>query len=477
VQQRAAKALQPLSRATASSRWLKFALAATVGMLVHFMPAPQGLSHAAQTVLAILAFAVALWMLQVMNNGVASILMMGLLIPAGVKPSLALSGFATPGFWILLVVLFYGCAMQRTGLAKRISFYLLSLFPGTYAGLMTAFFVIGTVLALGIPSMTVRTAIMTPIAWALVQSLGLAPRSRGAALIMLTTVEMAVLPGTEVLYGSLLGPVLVSAFQIKHLPLTWLGYAQVLALPTVLICVLVLVVNYFVLRPESSLRANPDFVRSTLRAMGPIGGAELITAVVVVISIVFWATDRIHQLPAFFIGMLALAVFALTGIIRDQDIGSGISWTLILFLGGIFGLGNVIQEYKLTDWLAGYFVPVAGQLAFSTVVLLVVIVLAMYALRFLDPTGFIAIPVLFLPLSELAHPDAMDPRILAAPMLLASSPFWLSYQNIWIAMGEEITGGQAFSSKQRIQLATVYGLATVVVVVLSVGYWKLIGLL
>ena len=54
-------------------------------------------------------------------------------------------------------MLFYGFAMKKTGLAERISYYILSLFPGTYGGILTAFFVIGFILALGIPSMTVRT--------------------------------------------------------------------------------------------------------------------------------------------------------------------------------------------------------------------------------------------------------------------------------------------------------------------------------
>ena len=94
------------------------------------MPAQHGLTRAGQTALAITAFTIVLWAFGVMNNGVASVLMMALLIPAGAKPALALSGFSSGSWWILLAVLYYGFAMQKTGLAARISYYILSLFPG-----------------------------------------------------------------------------------------------------------------------------------------------------------------------------------------------------------------------------------------------------------------------------------------------------------------------------------------------------------
>src|SRR5258708_35727348 len=98
------------------------------------------------------------------NRGVASVLMRGWLMGAGVRPPLALSGFGSPPFWVLVTVLFYGFAMKKTGLAERLSYYILSLFAGTYSGILSAFFVIGFVLALGIPSMTAWTPIIVPLA-------------------------------------------------------------------------------------------------------------------------------------------------------------------------------------------------------------------------------------------------------------------------------------------------------------------------
>ncbi|NLV30154.1 MAG: hypothetical protein GXY47_03280 [Acidobacteria bacterium] len=459
------------------SRWIGIAAAVAVALVIALIPASAGLAAGARPVLAVSALAIALWLFQSMNNGVASILMMGLMVAVGVKPQLVLSGFSSPQFWILLCVLYYGCAMQRTGLAGRLSYYVLTLFPGTYAGILAALFVIGSVLALGIPSMTVRTAIMVPIAWALVQSLGLAPRSRGCALIMLTSIEMAVIPGTALLYGSLFGPFVESVFQTRQIPIAFLEYARVMAVPTLLLCGLVLAVNPLVLRPEKRLEASPAFARERLRALGPLSRPEWITAAVVVLSIAFWAGDRVHHLPSFLAGMFGMAVLALAGILRDEDIGGGVSWTLLLFLGGIFGLANIIQEYRITDWLTGYIVPAAQALASSPLVVLLVAALAFLLLRFFDPTGFIAIPVLFLPVADVIGADAIPPLVLVAPLLLATSPFWLSHQNFWIAMGEGMTSGEAFSAGQRARLASVYGAMVLVALVLSFGYWKLIGAL
>jgi anion transporter len=389
--------------------------------------------------------------------------MMGLLIAAGIPVPRAVSGFAGGAFWTLLTVLFYGFAMKKTGLAERLSYYILSLFPGTYSGILSAFFVIGFVLALGIPSMTVRTAIMTPIAWALVQSLGLANRSRGAALIILTTVEMAVVPGIAFLYGSLAGPVVAQSFEAKHLPLSWLAYAQVITFPTLLLCVLIVIGNQLVLRPEAPLKASHSFARDRLRALGSFKRQELITGIVVVISIVFWTTrGRLHQLPDFFIGMVAVAAFAFAGILRDEDIGTGVSWTLLLFIGGVFGLANVIQDYKVTDWLAGYFVPIVRQITFSTVLLVVVMAIAMLIFRFLDPSSFIAIAVLFLSVVDVTVAAGIPPLVLMGALMVASAPFWVLYQNFWLAMGEGLTGNQACTAGQRLRLAHAYAVFSLI---------------
>lgn len=427
--------------------------------------------------LAVTALTVTLWMFRVMSTGIVSILMMALMIPAGVRPALALSGFSAPSFWILVAVLFYGFAMETTGLARRIAYYTLSLFPATYTGISLAFLAMGFILTLGIPSSTVRTAIMVPIGWALVKSLDLPDRSRGAALIMLTTVEMAVVPGSAILYGSLFGLVIDTLFHTKHLALSWIDYIKIMSVPTFLLSGLILIANQLVMRPERLVHREPRFAHRRLKEMGPPTRSEIITALIVILSILFWATERYHHLPSFFIGMVAVPLLALTGILREEQIGTSVSWNLLLFLGGAFSLSNVIQQYDITSWVAGFLVPAAHHLAFSRVLLLISISISMLALRFLDPSGFIAIPVLFLPLVDVTTRAGIPPLVLAAPLLFAAAPFWFAYQSPWVATAEGITLGRGFSGSQRALLGSVYAVQVLVALILSVGYWKLFGFL
>ena len=482
IQERVAPAAAPPPASPANSmKWFGLAIAIALGLTIMFIPTPAGLTPVGQRVLAIIAFTVALWVFQVINNGIAAILMMALLIPAGVRVPDALSGFSGGSWWILVSVLFYGCAMKTTGLAQRISYYILSLFPSTYTGILSAFFLVGLVLALGIPSMTVRTAIMVPIAWAVVQSLGIKPGSKGSALIIITTVEMAVVPGVGLLLGSLNGPVIQSVFQQKNIPLSYGGYAEVMAIPTLIICALIIIVNQIVLKPESPLNVSSGFAKRELQALGSMKQSELITALVVAASIAFWAipptfhpTSWIHQ-PSFVIGMIGLAIFGLAGIIKDSDIGTGVSWTLLLFIGGVFSLQNVIQAVKITDWLGGYFIPIALQMSSNTFLLMGVMTVSVLLLRFIDPTGFLVIPVLFLPLVDVLMKAGISPLVVVAPLTVASAPFFMSYQNFWIAMSEGLTGCKAYDGKQRIVAASAYSVIVLVVLVLSVIYWRLIG--
>lgn len=424
-----------------------------------------------------MALAVVFWVTDVLNAGITALLALGLLIIAGVPSSVALGGFATGAFWILVSVLFFGTAMDKSGLARRISYQILLIFRPTYAGILFAFMLIGFVLTLGVPSMTVRTAIMVPIAFALVQAIKLRLPSSGAALIVLCAFEMAVLPGCAVLTGSLWGPFIAGLFASAQVPITWIDYARVMALPTVVWCGLVVTANLLVMRPPPTASMNKDVIRAEMRQLGPMQRAELLTAMTVAAAIVAWATQPWHRVAPEAIGMVALAMLFATRVLVPADIGPGIPWALAIFVGGMLSLTTVMSTYRINVWLGSYIVPAVQPFVDNPFSLVVALGVAVAAMRFVDPVGFLTIAAFFLPLVGFVADRGVPPLVLTAIILLPVHVFWFNYQNIWIVMTEGIAKRSAYADADRFMLSTVFFGVTIVALWVSVVYWRVLGIL
>jgi di/tricarboxylate transporter len=461
--------------------WNTQSLGAAAGVVVaaviKLLPSIGPLDATGQSALAIVALAVVWWATDVLNAGITALLALGLLMIAGVPSSVALSGYATGAFWILVPVLFFGTAMEKTGLARRISYRILLLFPPTYAGILSAFMLIGFVLTLGIPSMTVRTAIMVPIAFALVQAVGLPLPSPGAALIVLGAFEMAVLPGCAVLTGSLWGPFIAGLFATAQLPLTWFGYARVMVLPTVVWCGLLIAANLVVMRPSGTTVMNREAARAEIAKLGRMGRPELFTAVNVSTAIAAWAAQPWLRVPPEAIGMVALAALFAARVLGPADIGTGIPWALALFIGGMLSVTTVMTAYRINAWLGSFIVPAVQPFVGNPFSLVLALSGAVAAVRFLDPLGFITIAAFFLPLAAFVSGAGVSPLVLLAIILLPVHVFWFNYQNIWVTMTEGISKKSAYTDADRMKLATVFFVVTIAALWLAVAYWRLMGVL
>jgi di/tricarboxylate transporter len=471
--------LESAARSTprVSKQTVGVSIALLVAAAIRLQPSIGDLDPVGRSALAIMAPAVVLLVNDVLPAAITALLMLGLLIIAGVPSSTALSGFASGGFWILVSVLFFGLAMDRTGLARRISYRILTLFPPTYSGILFAFMVIGFVLALGVPSMTVRTAIMVPIAFALVQAVGLPLPSAGSAIIVLGAFEMAILPGCAILTGSLFGPFIAGLFATAKVPVTWMEYARVMAVPTVVWCALLLIANRIVLRPSAATGMTREVVRAEAKKLGGMSRHETWTAATITLSVLLWATQPWHGAPAEAIGMLALASLFAGGVLGAADIGPGIPWGLAIFVGAMLSLTTVMNAYRINVWLGTYIVPAVQPFADNPIALAVAMAVGVAATRFIDPVGFITIAAFFVPLAGFMVERGVPALILIALILLPLHVFWFNYQNIWLVMTEGISRKSAYTDRDRLKVASAFFATTIVALWLGVAYWRTLGVI
>lgn len=120
---------------------------------------------------------------------------------------------------LLIPALFFGYALAKISLSKRIAYLVLKTFDPSYGSVILSWTIIGIILSALTPSITVRLAIVIPIAMNLVEACKIPDRSKGSALITLVACDSALLPGTSWQTGSLWGVFMIGFYppEIKSL--------------------------------------------------------------------------------------------------------------------------------------------------------------------------------------------------------------------------------------------------------------------
>lgn len=424
-------------------------------------------------ILAVILCAVIFWVFNLLPGSVTALLMMSSFLALGVRPELVFNGFTNPSFWLLVSVLFYGYVVEKTGLGRRICFFLIGKFGTSYPGILFAFLVTGALLSLGIPSMTVRTAIMAPIAWTLVKELELEERSPETATILFGSVLMSVVPGISFLTGALWGPFFLGLFPpAEQGTITWWNWLKVFSLPAFLWSLSVIPIILLALRPRALTLRN---VHSVSRIDSPFSREEIIAMAIISLAVIAWMTQSWHGINGTITGIVCLALFFAAGLIRQNEISPAISWHLVLYIGGLMGLTKIIGEYGfqriITDQFLKWFALDNGNIFYFAGSLFILTVL----LKFFDPMGFLTLTILFLITKDLAVSSGIQPLVLGAMIMLPAHVFWFSYQNLSILVGEGITNNRAWSNHQRYLVATLFSLVTLFIVLLSTFYWRIIG--
>ena len=142
---------------------------------------PEGLSDRGWHALVSLIAVLPLLALETMPDGISALVLAGIWIVGGVTaPKIALGGFAT-NTWVLVVsALAVGTAIASSGLLYRMALWTVANSRGGYVGHVLSLGAAGMVIGPAVPNATSRVALVAPAASELIDALGHAPRSRAA---------------------------------------------------------------------------------------------------------------------------------------------------------------------------------------------------------------------------------------------------------------------------------------------------------
>ena len=438
---------------------------------------PEG--HAA--LMAILV-AVGLWIFATkwVPLCIGSMVMILLLVSAGLSPSLVFNGYTTRALWILIPALFFGFALNSTGLGKRLAYWIIGLFRPSYLSLTVSWALIGILLSVLTPSISVRIAIVIPIAVAVLEICRLQYGSKGAALILLSAWSMAIIPGSGWLTGSLWGPAAIGFFSgtpalqgVIEFDAWW----KAMLVPSAVLSLLFILGLYRVMKPSGDLKIDREAFRAELKSLGVMSFKEKTTFTILLVTFLFLVTGRIHGIPDVAVCLGAFALLAACGIIEAKDIGTAISWDFVLFIGSIMGFGLIFQETGVASFLNHSFRPVITALAGNLWVLTYAMLVLFFILRFVDvPQLFCTIPfvVPFLPM--LATDFHIHPLVFVFLFIMGGNCFFLAYQQAFVILGETVAGRAAWTPTQLLQAGIIFFFACLATLAISLFYWKAVGM-
>jgi di/tricarboxylate transporter len=169
------------------------------------LPTPAGLPVAGHRMLAVLAFAVIVWVTEALDYAVSAVIIGGLMaVLLGTAPNVsnpkmligtvqglttAMSGFGNTALTLVASALFLAAAMTITGLDRRVALFILSKVGAKTRNVVIGSIIVSTVLAFLVPSATARAAAVIPIMTGIILAFGVDKKSRFAGLLMITTVQ------------------------------------------------------------------------------------------------------------------------------------------------------------------------------------------------------------------------------------------------------------------------------------------------
>ncbi|CAG9174441.1 DASS family sodium-coupled anion symporter [Cupriavidus respiraculi] len=355
--------------------------AALVLIGVLLLPTPADLPLAGHRMLAILAFAVVVWITEAVSYEASAIMITALMAaligfaPVVTDPStdygtsralgMALAGFANTALALVAAALFISAAMTVTGLDRRIALVTLSAIGTSTRRILVGTIAVTIALSLVVPSATARSACVVPIMMGVIAAFGVDKRSNIAAGIMITVAQATSIWNVGIQTAAAQN-LLTIGFMDKLLGerVTWLQWL-IAGTPW---AIAMSVVLYFLVRwllpaEAEAIPGGKEAVQRDLAAQGPMSGPQKRLAAVSVGLLLAWATEgKLHDFDTATVTFVGLVILMLPrlGVMDWKTMQQRTPWgTLIVFGVGI-SLGTALLTTQAGQWLGRFVVANSG---------------------------------------------------------------------------------------------------------------------
>ena len=260
-------------------------------------------------------------------------------------------------------------------------------------------------------------------------------------------------------------------YGIKISYLEWMKYA----FPMVLIQIpIVAIVLRFTFKPENrNISGALDKLRETVIAKGKMGYADWLTIFIFLITLMLWVTasDTLGLgIPAF----IGASLFLITGLVKWEDLNSGVNWGVVLLYASAISLGVAMQRTGAASWVANLIFDgiTAVNLGGGFVLLLIIAITTMLVANIMSHGPAVAIlgPI-FLELAVIT-----DTSLISAGFVIAIASSFTFMTVIGSPANSIIYASNFVRPKDFLKAGWKMSIVSIVVLSLfSAAYWSLLS--
>jgi anion transporter len=419
---------------------------------------------------AVAVFTVGLWAVGSLPEHVVGLLFFTLAMVLAVAPAqVVFSGFASATLWLVLGGLIMAEAANRSGLTRRLASMLFDRYAMSYAQLVVAVVAASVVLAFLIPATVSRVLLLLPIVMALAKRIGFEHDSPGYNGLCLAMIVATYQCGTAVLPANAPNLVLTGSaealygVQITYAEYLWIQFPVLGALKSLAIIVFVLWLF------PATARSVPSAL-----VIEPLTPEQRRVAVILVASLVLWATDFLHGIKSGWIA-LAAGIACLLPRVGVMPVAAFHEVRLgpYFYVGATLGLGLMMQTTGLSEGLGKLLhgvLPLTAGADFANFIMLSL--LATFAGLF---TTNPAQPAVLAPLAEyFAQATGWPLKSALMVISMGFTTFLLPYQVPPAMVGLQV-GALRMRSMLRLTLPLA-AFSLFVILPLQYLWWRVIGL-
>ena len=411
-------------------------------LAVYALPTPAPLEHDGETIaltvngkacLAVLAFAVTLWVTEALPFAVTSLFVL-LLIPVfGIADyaTVVAAGFGNPIITFFIGVLILSSGFGRSGLGARLVLYVLLIFGTRTDRVLLGFLTVGATLSMWITDMAVA-AILLPLGVGVLRDARLKPlESNFGRALMIACAYGPLIGGIATPAGTGANPIAISYLrELADLDISFLQWMTLGVPAAMLMLPLAWVLLLKLFPPEiERLPLAEDEIERRLRALGPASPIEVKTLAIFAVTIALWLSSPLlarlsHGVvnpPIQAVALLGGLSLFLPGIavLSWKQAQEDVDWGGVLLIVAGLSLGLMVFDTGAARWIARVLLGNIGLVPTVVQPLVIVLGVAMLHLLFSSNTvtGSIIMPILI----ALAQDLGIDPWTIAAPAAFASS--------------------------------------------------------